>query len=598
VDKGTILIVEDELVVAQDLQDTLTALGFTVCGLARTGAEALQAAREQAPDLVLMDIRLEGGMDGTQAANRIKAELGLPIVFLTSYLDETAISQAKSSEPFGYLIKPFREKELQGTIEISLYKHQMQRRLKESEARYRRLVENAPALIFRLTLPLRRFEYVSPFAEYFSGYGPQAFIDQPELLRTIVHPAWRADFDRHWEATLIGAENEPFDYPVIHRNGGIRWWRQCNIPIPDAAGRCLAVEGLIIDVTNEQERHREFDSIIQTSLDGFWVVDVRNGTLLEVNDAYCQMIGYSREELLGQDLALVEAPETREDTIRHFSRPPRGGKQERFETRHRSKDGRMIAMEVSSTFDDLGEKNYVFLRDITERKRILEDLRQKTRHLQELTFRLGEIAEKERREISRDLHDQTGQNLTALGINLQILKNSLPANFPESMQSRLRDSIDLVDQTTHQLRNLVTQFRPPVLDDFGLVASLHGIAGQFKQRTGIPVEVSGGEITPRPAGPVENNLFRIVQEALNNAAKYARAQRVAITIRQTGNRISLSVSDDGIGFDPGHPERNGPGDRLGLLSMGERALALGGTCRIESEPGRGTRILVEVPAAL
>jgi PAS domain S-box-containing protein len=592
-DKGTILIVEDEPIVAQDIQNNLVALGFAVCGQARTGEEALNLARENQPDLVLMDIKLEGEMDGSQAAVRIKEELGLPIVFLTAYLDESTIRQAKFSEPFGYLIKPFREKELQSTLEIALYKHRMQQKLAESEARYRRLVENAPALIFRLALPLRRFEYVSPMAEHFSGYPPRTFFDKPDLIRTIVHPAWISAFDRQWEASL-GGQADSFDFPIIHRNGGIRWWRQRNIPIQDPAGRRVALEGLIIDVTGEKERQMEFETIIRTSLDGFWVVDVHNTRVLEVNDAYCRMTGYSREELVGQTISLVEAQETPEETARHVQQLMGKG-QDRFESRHRCKDGRIIDVEVSSTFLTLGEKNYVFLRDITERNRQTKELKEKTRALQEMTFRLSEIAESERKEISRELHDQTGQNLTVLGINLNILKNSLPPDLPEPIQNRLQDSIDLVAQTTHQLRTLVTQFRPPALDDFGLVAALHGVAAPFEKRTGIPVEIIGEEITPRPAGQVENNLFRIAQEALNNAAKYAQAKKVVITIQPDSNRLNLSIKDDGDGFDPKRLERNGRGDRLGLLSMGERALAIGGTCRIESQPGKGTEVVVEVP---
>lgn len=592
--KGTILIVEDEPIVAQDIQNNLIAIGFTVCGQARTGEEALSLARKFRPDLVLMDIKLEGEMDGTEAAERIKEELGLPIVFLTAYLDELTIRQAKLSEPFGYLIKPFREKELQSTIEIALYKHRMQQKLMESEDRYRRLVENAPALIFQMSLPLRRFEYVSPIAEKFSGYPVRTFFDKPELIRTIVHPGWTAAFDREWEVSLGGEATDPFDYPIIQRSGGIRWWRQRNFPIQDPAGRRIAVEGLIIDVTDEKERQMEFESIIRTSLDGFWVMDVHNGALLEVNDAYCRMTGYSREELVGQTISLVEAMETPEETTRHLQQLMENGRG-RFETQHRCKDGRIIDVEVSSTFISLGEKNYVFLRDITDRNRITKDLKQKTRHLQEISFRMSEIAEAERKEISQELHDQTGQTLTALGINLSILMNSLPPDLPEPVRNRLQDSIDLVGQTTYQLRSLVTQFRPPVLDDFGLVAALHGIAGPFEKRTGIPVEIIGEEITPRPEGRVDTNLFRIAQEALNNVAKYARAKKVVIIIQSIDNRLHLSITDDGVGFDLEQLEKNGRGDRLGLLSMGERAMALGGTCRIDSRPAQGTEVVVEVP---
>jgi two-component system sensor histidine kinase UhpB len=323
-------------------------------------------------------------------------------------------------------------------------------------------------------------------------------------------------------------------------------------------------------------------------------MDVKNGTLVEVNDAYCRLVGYSREELVGQTISQVEPRKTPEETARHIQQLIEKG-QDRFETQHRCKDGTIIDVEVSSTYMALNEKNYVFIRDISDRKRFIDDLEQKNRYLQELSSRLCEIAEEERKQLSMELHDQIGQNLTALGINLNILKSSPPSDLSESVRNRLQDSIELVDQTTHQLRNLSTQFRPPALDDFGLVAALHGVAGPFFKRTGIAVDIVGEEINPRPPENVEINLFRITQEALINAAKYARANRVTITLQSSGKRLRLSIADDGVGFDPDRLERDGRGDRLGLISMSERALAVGGTCRVESKPGQGTTVTAEVP---
>ncbi len=138
-----ILIVEDRSLTVKHLQLCLTHLGYATCGVAASGGEAVEKARETLPDLILMDVMLAGGTDGTEAAKCIRGFLDVPIVFLTAHSDAAMVERARSSEPSGYLIKPFREEELQTTIETSLYKHRMERRLRESEARYRILFEKS-----------------------------------------------------------------------------------------------------------------------------------------------------------------------------------------------------------------------------------------------------------------------------------------------------------------------------------------------------------------------------------------------------------------------------------------------------------------------
>lgn len=135
--EAQILVVEDEIIIAEDIQRRLKRMGYTVPVIASSGEEAIKKARENNPDLVLMDIVIHGGMDGIETAEQIRASLDIPIVYLTAYADEKTLERAKITEPFGYIIKPFKERELQITIEIALYKHKMEKMLKESERRLR-----------------------------------------------------------------------------------------------------------------------------------------------------------------------------------------------------------------------------------------------------------------------------------------------------------------------------------------------------------------------------------------------------------------------------------------------------------------------------
>jgi PAS domain S-box-containing protein len=140
----TIMVVEDELIVAEDLTRWLISLGYTIAARAAAGREAVQRCEATRPDLVLMDILLPGGMDGIQAAEEIRRRFDIPVVFITASSDDATLARAKVSEPFGYILKPFDERGLYSTIEMALYKHQSEKRMRESEERFRLLFENAP----------------------------------------------------------------------------------------------------------------------------------------------------------------------------------------------------------------------------------------------------------------------------------------------------------------------------------------------------------------------------------------------------------------------------------------------------------------------
>lgn len=245
--------------------------------------------------------------------------------------------------------------------------------------------------------------------------------------------------------------------------------------------------------------------------------------------------------------------------------------------------------------------------DITERKKAEEELRRRTeelillnreiedqyRQLHLLSARVVETEEMERRRIARELHDQVGQSLTALGINLNIVRSQLPPESAGLLAPRIEDSLSLVDQTTEHIRFVMAELRPPVLDDYGLFAATKWYGEQFSARTGIQVVVSGAEPSPRYPLSVENNLFRIVQEALTNVAKHSEAKAVSISLREEARLLRLSISDKGKGFVPNRAEPN-MGHGWGILNMRERARSAGGILRIESTPGRGTEVVVEV----
>lgn len=235
------------------------------------------------------------------------------------------------------------------------------------------------------------------------------------------------------------------------------------------------------------------------------------------------------------------------------------------------------------------------MRDITERKRAEEAVLNYAELLKTLAAQLADVEEVERQRIAQELHDKVGQNLTALGINLNIIRMQLPEDVPSSIHYHIGDSLSLVEQTTERIRDVMADLRPPVLDDYGLVAALRWYAEKVSRRTSIPVAVEGEEPDPRLDARVENSLFRIAQEALTNVAKHAQASHVTISVESESDFLRLTIADDGVGFDTHDFAEPDEGRGWGLLSISERAESAGGRCQVVSSPHQGTQVSVEVP---
>jgi two-component system sensor histidine kinase UhpB len=230
--------------------------------------------------------------------------------------------------------------------------------------------------------------------------------------------------------------------------------------------------------------------------------------------------------------------------------------------------------------------------DITEQKRTEDALRASAEQLTALSRRLVDVQEAERRQLSRELHDRVGQNLTALSINLDILRTALD---DDAHRARLSDSAALLESTVDSIEDVMAELRPPMLDDYGLYPALNWYARDFSQRTGIGVEVLGSEGAERPAPEIEITLFRIAQEALTNVAKHAGATRVQIELDHATDRCILTVTDNGIGIERvrlDSRERRG----FGMVTMRERTQAVGGHFHVRNVRSGGTQIAIEVPA--
>jgi PAS domain S-box-containing protein len=242
---------------------------------------------------------------------------------------------------------------------------------------------------------------------------------------------------------------------------------------------------------------------------------------------------------------------------------------------------------------ELQQVNQILLQEKQRAELLVEDIKENHEKLRALSQQLVDLQEEQIRYLARELHDSVGQNLTAININLSLLGQLLPENSPDDLKSRLVDTSQIVEETIVRMRNIMADFLPPMLERYGLSPTLSWYGEQFMKRTNIPVDFNDYRSEAVRLPPqAEVGLFRIVQEALNNAAKYAYATRVDIELRDDGDELLMTIADNGVGFDPQVVFSKSA--RWGFAIMRERARALDASFDIKSAPGQGTKILLRI----
>jgi two-component system cell cycle sensor histidine kinase/response regulator CckA len=432
--RTSILIVEDEFIVANDIEARLIDLGYAVAGKADSGAAAIELAGSISPDLVLMDIRIHGPMDGITAATEIRCRFKLPVVFLTAYTDDSTLERAKKAEPFGYILKPFEDRELRTNIEIAVYKHKAETEIQRLTRLYATLSQVNQAIV-RARSPEELFPKICEIALEFGKFkaariarlnnvtgaliavakaGADAGIT---LGETISHCGCASAAVQQGRPCLINELCADARTVPCRERAGNAGLRACGaypirlrgqvcgvfvVATPEAdffnEAEMHLLDEVALDIsfaldsleTEQQrseaesalkEREQHLQAILQTALDGFWLLDKR-GRFIDVNDAYCAMSGYSREQLLQMRVKDLESEETEQETAAHIQRIIRHGG-DRFETCHRRRDGKLIDVEVHVTFQSFdGGRLVCFLHDITDRKRAERELRESQHRLQ------------------------------------------------------------------------------------------------------------------------------------------------------------------------------------------------------------------------
>lgn len=335
---------------------------------------------------------------------------------------------------------------------------------------------------------------------------------------------------------------------------------------------------------------RRNQMLMKTSLDGFHIMDIQ-GNVLEANDAFSQMLGYSQEEMTNLNIADFEAQWTSAELAVIFREAI--GKSYVFESLLRRKDGTLVNVELSTSNVNIGGQHYFFAsaRDITERKRLENELINSEKQLHELLAKQALMLEEERKSIAREVHDELGQMLTTLHMDISVLRIRFGKRNRELM-SMVQKMTELINRAIYGVRNVAENLRPVALD-IGIVSAIEWLCKDFTEHTGIPclLHTSGERVELDEARVTA--LFRIVQESLTNVARHAEARKVEVRQSLENGNLYLEVADDGKGFNQGGQAMKQKS--YGLLGMRERALSLGGEVRISSAVGEGTLISVRIP---
>lgn len=230
-------------------------------------------------------------------------------------------------------------------------------------------------------------------------------------------------------------------------------------------------------------------------------------------------------------------------------------------------------------------------RDITEQVNYEQQLKDSHARIEALSKRVLEAIEEERARLARELHDELGQALTAVKLDLQLLNEIIPDD--EKPDRHLKQSIDLIDFTINLVRRLSVSLRPPALDDMGLLPAIKNMVKGFENRTGIKTNFITNGFTERLAQQVETALYRCVQESLTNIARHANANNAEVAISKKNGILNVTVSDDGDGFEADKMVISS--EHIGLTGMKERIKLLNGSLKVDSEPRKGTTINIEIP---
>ena len=474
-----------------------------------------------------------------------------------------------------------------------------ERALRENEERFSMALAGALEGVWDWNLETNAVVYSPRWTEML-GYSHDEIEPNLSAWERLVHPDDRAKADYAHDSVAGGRRSTyEAEFRLRHKDGHYVHVLSRGFPVRrEPGGPVVRIVGTHLDLSERRQaeaRLRENEERLKLAFagaqEGVWDWNLETGDVV-YSSRWKEMLGYADDEVEPHVRAWERLlhPDDMERATELYESVRRGAQTYEGEFRLRHKDGHYVEVlsrgyPVRRTSDGSVVRIVGTHFDLTARKRA-EAERARSEFLGRLLF----AQEDERRRIAREMHDQFGEQLTALALRIRLLKDACE---PGDQRRALVDAIEEVAQRLDRdVDQLVWQLRPTALDDLGLRAALANYVQDWSARAGIPAALhSSGLLDERLPADTETALYRIAQEALTNIAKHANASNVEVLLERRGSNVLLVVEDDGRGFEAG-PEA--PGHAFGLVGMRERAALVGATLEIESSPGSGTTIFVRM----
>lgn len=470
-------------------------------------------------------------------------------------------------------------------------KKQSQQFLEQSEERYRTIVEQASEGIFISDMDGNYLEVNNNGAQM-SGYTKE------ELMHKTVYDLMPEEDlvlqPPHIDDIFTGGVSLN-ERRLKMKDGSIK-------PIEISAkrlgdGRILGIVRDISERKKSEEQLRaseqKYRLLFEQNPMPMWMLSLPGGKFLDVNQAAEEFYGYTRQEFLNMTAYEIRPPET-VSAYRAYEEKDKGnGVGYAGVWEHLKKDGTIVKMNIITHNIVYEGKNaqLILANDVTQKIEAEEALNKSHEQLRELATHLEHVRETERTHIAREIHDELGQQLTGLKMDISWLNRKLKSQ-DEEVQKKIAETLSLVDGTVKTVRRIATELRPSILDDLGLHAAMEWQSEEFEKRSEISCVFSSNVTEAEVPPDVATGIFRIYQESLTNVLRHSEATMVNAFLQIKDNILVLTISDNGKGFIE---EDIGEKKTLGLLGMRERAHLLGGSYEITSKPGKGTSVLIIVP---
>ncbi|WP_224249069.1 hybrid sensor histidine kinase/response regulator [Hyalangium gracile] len=651
-----VLIVEDESIIAKDIELSLKSLGYQVCGIADTGLGAIEKAEETRPDVALMDIRLRGDMDGIDAARRIHQRLSIPIVFLTAYADEATLARAQLATPFGYILKPFDERDLHVSLVMAMCRHkayaEVEERVRErtqelarSEERFRLLVNSVKDYAIVMLDPEGHITSWNAGAASMTGHASEEILGQP---LSSFYPKEERQRGQPAKGLEEAAREGRFEQQGWRqrKDGSTFWAHLILTAVRDEQGQLRGFAAVTRDLTEQKRaeeeradlRAREQEARLRADLERarlysvvmnipasisivrgpHHVYELSNPTnkhLLgrdPVGQRLVDLLPTSRERGLVQLMdRAYEQGETIAKTEFAIQVPlPEGGQEERFVN--------FVCQPLRGP-DGQPEAVFTFTVDVTDEVRTRRKLEDLARERERLVAELREAIRVRDEFLSIAAHELKTP-LTAMELQLSLLDRTATgvlqgtASAAEKLVTKIQQIARQVERLTGLTANLLDVSRAvagrlmiaPEDTDFGSV--IEDVLDKFleqAERADCELRV---DLEPGCVGHWDRlRLDQIVTNLLSNAIKYGAGTPVELRLRSQGDSAMLTVKDFGIGiaiedqtrvferFERAVSSRHFGGLGLGLWIVRQVVTAMGGAITVKSEPGSGSEFTVVLP---